>query len=62
MGLRVHAVRGGDEDKVDAILANVRGHGHHDAEAPKGETPPAEAPKPETGSQEARHPVSPTSF
>ena len=40
IGLRVHAVRGGDEDNVDAIVANLRGHGHHDAEAPKeGEAP-----------------------
>jgi len=46
-GLRVHAVRGGAEDNVDAILANLRGHGHHDAEAPKPGAPKPEAPKSE---------------
>ena len=47
IGLRVHAVRGGDEDNVDAILANLRGHGHHDAEASQSESPKPEAPKSE---------------
>ncbi len=37
IGLRVHAVRGGDEDNVDAILANLRGRGHHAGEAPQPE-------------------------
>ena len=37
IGLRVHAVRGGDEDNLEAILANLRGHGHHAGEAPKPE-------------------------
>ncbi len=46
-GLRVKAVRGGDEDNVDAILANLHGHGHHGAEGPKPEAPKSEAPKPE---------------
>ncbi len=46
-GLRVKAVRGGDEDNVDAILANLRGHGHHAGDAPKPETPKPEAPKSE---------------
>ncbi len=42
-GLRVHAVRGGDEDNLDAILATLRGHGHHDAAAPEdGEAPRSE--------------------
>ena len=49
-GLRVHAVRGGDEDNLDAILANLRGHGHHDAEAPKPEAPTPEASKSEGAS------------
>jgi len=42
-GLRVHAVRGGDGDNVGAILANLRGHGHHDGEAPKTDPPKREA-------------------
>ena len=49
-GLRVKAVRGGEEDNVDAILANLRGHGHHDADAPKPEAPKPEAAKPEGAS------------
>jgi hypothetical protein len=45
-GLRVHAVRGGDGDNVDAILASLRGHGHHDGEAAT-DGAPKEAPKSE---------------
>jgi hypothetical protein len=37
IGLRVNAVRGGDEDNVDAILANLHGRGHRAGEAAKPE-------------------------
>jgi hypothetical protein len=37
IGLRVQAVRGGDEDNVDAILANLHGHRHQAGEASKPE-------------------------
>ncbi len=56
-GLRVQAVRGGDEDNLDAILANLRGHGHHGAEAAKPEAAKSEAPK----SRGRRARASPTS-
>ena len=42
IGLRVHAVRGGDEDNVDAILANACGHGHTTPRPPR-RTPPRRA-------------------
>jgi hypothetical protein len=53
LGLRVHAVRGGDEDNVDAILANLRGHGHHDAEAPQTDASKEESSKAEPPNAEA---------
>ncbi|HEX3904305.1 MAG TPA: biosynthetic peptidoglycan transglycosylase [Polyangia bacterium] len=37
IGLRVHAVRGGNDDNLEAILAKVNGRGHHAEAAP----PPA---------------------
>ena len=45
VGLRVHAVRGGAEDNVDAILAKVKGRGPH-ADGATPPTPPTEAATP----------------
>jgi hypothetical protein len=61
-GLRVHAVRGGDGDNLDAILDRLRGGGHHggagggaaktDTPA-KPETPPAQGAPPAPGAGSA---------
>ena len=53
-GLRVHAVRGGDDDNVEAILEKVRGR--HAGAAGKSDTAKPEAAKPETAKPETAQP------
>ncbi|HEY4395978.1 MAG TPA: biosynthetic peptidoglycan transglycosylase [Polyangia bacterium] len=50
-GLRVHAVRGGGADNLDAILEKVRGGGHHSAAGAAAKT--EEPAKPEAPAQPA---------
>ncbi|HXT95067.1 MAG TPA: biosynthetic peptidoglycan transglycosylase [Polyangia bacterium] len=51
-GLRVHAVRGGDDDNLDAVLEKVRGR--HAGEAAKPESTKPDSAKRETAKREAQ--------
>jgi hypothetical protein len=52
-GLRVHAVRGGEEDNLDAILTKLRGPKHHGGEPAQGEAGGSQSPTAATGAPAA---------
>ncbi|HVV52368.1 MAG TPA: hypothetical protein VHO06_22065, partial [Polyangia bacterium] len=55
-GLRVHAVRGGDHDNLESLLATLRGGNHHGGGAAQPEAPSPEAAQRQTTGTDAAKP------